>query len=124
MTVEAMPAPRNIVLDRRTVAAMVRIYCHDRHGQSAVDLCPSCAELLEYAHARLDRCPFGAQKTTCRECPIHCYRAAPRAAMKDVMRSAGPRMIWRHPWLTLRHLWLDRKGPPPWPPVRRRAASM
>ncbi len=69
---------------------------------------------------RLAKCPFGTQKTTCRECPVHCYRPAERTAMKDVMRFAGPRMLWRHPFLALRHLWLERQGPPPWPPQKRK----
>jgi YbgA-like uncharacterized protein len=116
--------PRNIVLDEKTVAAMVRTYCRDVHRPSSGQLCDACAALLEYAYQRLAGCPFGPEKTTCRECPIHCYRPAQRSAMKDVMRHAGPRMLWRHPWLALRHLWIDRKGPPRWPPYtsRRHAA--
>ncbi len=98
-----------------TVAAMVRITCHDRHGTRGDDLCETCRRLLSYAYERLACCPFGAIKTTCRECPIHCYKPAERTAMKDVMRHAGPQMIWRHPALAIRHLWLERKGPPPWP---------
>lgn len=112
--------PPNIVLDARTVAAMVRLFCRDVHGHSSDHLCEACAALLAYAEQRLARCPFGPEKTTCRECPIRCYRPAQRSAMKDVMRHAGPRMLWRHPWLALRHLWLDRKGPPPWPPFTSR----
>lgn len=117
--------PRNIVRDARTVAAMVRIYCADVHGGLNGHLCDSCAALLDYADVRLSHCPFGPEKTTCRECVIHCYRPAERAAMKNVMRHAGPRMLWRHPWLAIRHGWLDRKGAPPWPPyARRMTASM
>ena len=112
--------PPNIVRDSRTIAAMVRIYCRDFHGLRGGVLCDACAALLDYADLRLSRCPFGPEKTTCRECVIHCYRPAERAAMKDVMRHAGPRMLWRHPCLAIRHLWLDRKGAPPWPPYARR----
>ncbi|HYN06559.1 MAG TPA: nitrous oxide-stimulated promoter family protein, partial [Vicinamibacterales bacterium] len=90
----ATTRPSNIVLDGRTVAAMVRIYCCDVHGQSSGHLCDGCAALLEYADQRLAGCPFGPEKTTCRECRIHCYRPAERTAMKDVMRHAGPRMLW------------------------------
>jgi Nitrous oxide-stimulated promoter len=111
----AADLPPNIVLDERTVAGMVHIYCEQRHGSPRGTLCPSCGDLLAYARVRLAKCPFGPDKTTCRECPIHCYRPAQRAAMKTVMRDAGPRMLWRHPLLAIRHLWLDRKGPPPWP---------
>jgi hypothetical protein len=116
--------PRNIVRDARTVAAMVRIFCHDVHGSRSGQLCEPCQRLQVYADERLARCPFGPEKTTCRECRIHCYRPAERSAMKDVMRFAGPRMLGRHPWLAIRHLWLERKGPPPWPPYARRAAAL
>jgi hypothetical protein len=111
--------PRNIDRDMRTVAAMVRIYCADRHRTRA-ELCEQCSHLLSYADDRLAKCPFGEEKTTCRDCPIHCYRPAERTAMKDVMRYAGPRMLWRHPLLAIRHLWLERKGAPPWPPPGKR----
>ena len=104
--------PPNIVRDAKTVAAMIRIDCRDRHGATGRDLCASCEALATYADRRLTGCRFGAAKTTCRACPIHCYRPAERAAMKDVMRRAGPKMIWRHPVLTIRHLWLEQKGPP------------
>ena len=52
---------------------------------------------------RVDRCPYRADKPTCARCPTHCYRAAERAQVRAVMRYAGPRMILRHPWLTVRH---------------------
>jgi len=112
--------PPNIERDRRTVEAMVHIYCAGHHDERGGALCGTCAALLAYADARLARCPFGEEKTTCRECPIHCYRAQERATMKDVMHYAGPRMLWRHPILAVRHLLLERKGPPPWPPRARR----
>jgi len=116
--------PINIVRDAKTVRAMVRIYCEDKHGSTHGALCETCAGLADYADHRLACCPFGAEKTTCRECPIHCYRPEPRESMKAVMHYAGPRMLWRHPVLAVRHLILDRKGPPPWPPAaRRRQAS-
>jgi hypothetical protein len=112
--------PRNIQLDLQTVSAMVRLYCKREHAASANALCDRCAALLAYAEARLAICPFGDEKTTCRECPVHCYRPAERAEMKVVMREAGPRMLWRHPWLAIRHLWVERQGPPSWPPKKSR----
>ena len=112
--------PRNIQRDRKTMAVMVRIYCTGRHLNTGAALCAACAALLDYADDRLARCPFGEEKTTCRDCPIHCYRPPERTAMKDVMRYAGPRMLWRHPLLAIRHLWIERKGAPPWPPPGKR----
>jgi len=112
--------PRNLELDRRTVTAMIDLYCEAVHGSPRQSLCVTCDALRQYADARLAKCPFGSDKTTCRECPIHCYRASERAAMKVVMRFSGPRMLWRHPLLAVRHLWLERRGAPPWPPQKRK----
>jgi len=111
--------PPNIARDFATVSAMVRIYCHDKHGTPRGELCCACAALTDYAAMRLEKCPYGTEKTTCRECPIHCYKPAERATMRDVMIYAGPRMLVRHPLLAVRHLWLERKGPP----ARRRRAG-
>ena len=94
--------PARLRRERRTVAAMVALACHDLHGGAG--LCPECAELLEYAEARVRRCPFGDDKPVCASCPVHCYRSEPRERMRAVMRYAGPRMIWRHPLLALAHL--------------------
>jgi hypothetical protein len=58
-----------------------------------------------YASVRLDRCRFGAAKPTCAHCPVHCYQRDRRAQMRVVMRYAGPRMLWRHPLLSLGHWW-------------------
>lgn len=93
--------------ERATVAAMVRLYCRGHHGGRT--LCRDCAALIEYADYRLDRCPFETDKPTCVACPIHCYRAAERERMREVMRYAGPRMLWRHPYLAIRHLLDERR---------------
>jgi hypothetical protein len=113
--------PRNIALDGKTVAAMVHLFCQHQHGYPREELCADCSTLMSYAYLRLAKCPFGPEKTTCNQCPIHCYRPAERAAMRIVMRYAGPRLFVRHPALSLRHLWMERKGAPPWPPRARRA---
>jgi hypothetical protein len=115
--------PSNLVRDGRTVTAMLRIYCEHLHRPPGGELCDACTVLADYALGRLARCPFGPEKTTCRVCPIHCYRPAERADMKTVMVFSGSRMLWRHPWLALRHLWLERQGPPPWPPHARRRTT-
>lgn len=95
----------------KTIGAMVNIYCHDRHGTDG-ELCSDCRELLDYAHERLDKCPFGEDKPTCAKCTIHCYQSDMRERVTAVMRYAGPRMMRHHPILTMHHL-LDgmRKKP-------------
>lgn len=97
----------------KTVTAMVRVYCRGRHGNRKA-LCAECQPLLDYASVRLDRCRFGAEKPTCANCPVHCYQRDRREQMRVVMRYAGPRMLWRHPMLSLGH-WLDgfRRAPAP-----------
>jgi len=97
-------ACKRLAREWQTIAAMVRCYCRDHHA-AAAPLCPECRELLDYAAVRLERCRFGVEKPVCAKCPVHCYQPARREQVKAVMRYAGPRMLWRHPILSLRH-WL------------------
>jgi hypothetical protein len=83
---------------------MIRIYCRARHGTKKNQLCGACSELLAYAEQRIAHCPFGADKPVCNQCPVHCYQTEMRARIKSVMGYAGPRMIWQHPVLALRHV--------------------
>ena len=87
--------------ERLTIRKMVDIYCKDHHG--ADQLCDDCAVFMDYAEVRLDKCPFGQEKPTCSNCPVHCYKADYRAQAKAIMRYAGPRMLLRHPVLTIAH---------------------
>jgi hypothetical protein len=107
MPASAPAVPRAIATEKKTVSAMVRIYCAEHHD-GADALCASCAALQRYSHARLDACPYGADKPTCKACPIHCYKPTEREATRVVMRFAGPRMMLRHPWLSIVHLWKER----------------
>lgn len=110
-------AVARVTRERKTVAAMLRIYCREHHG-GARALCEHCTRLHAYAMCRLARCPFGAEKPACANCPIHCYRADRRDEIREVMRFAGPHMLWRHPLLTVRHL-LDGRRPAPSSPTQR-----
>jgi len=92
-----------IAREKKTVAAMVKLYCRGQH-RPAAGLCPACTELLAYAHKRLERCMFGENKTTCSRCPVHCYRPDMRERIVEVMRYAGPRMLVVHPLAAIRHL--------------------
>jgi hypothetical protein len=101
---------RRLAREKRTIRAMVRIYCRAHHR---ADDCPcaECQALLDYAMQRLDRCPYGAEKTTCVRCPTHCYKRDMREQVKVVMRYAGPRMLFRHPILALFHMLDGRREP-------------
>lgn len=95
----------------QTMRVMVKIYCRDKH-HFHTDLCPECQAFLNYANLRLERCHFGPEKPTCAKCPVHCYQRERREQVRVIMRYAGPRMLWEHPVMSLRH-WLDgfRKAP-------------
>ena len=85
------------------MSRMVDIYCSAHHAQSNGVLCDDCQEFLDYAERRLDKCPYGDAKPTCTNCPIHCYKPERRAQVKKIMRYAGPRMLFKHPWLAITH---------------------
>jgi hypothetical protein len=99
------PAGPRIRREQRTIGAMLTIYCRDHHGDSP--LCEDCRNLLDYAHGRLNICPFGEEKPACNHCQVHCYSTLMRERVKQVMRYAGPRMLTRHPVLALFHI-LDK----------------
>lgn len=91
---------------------MVRLYCHAHHASQGTALCPECSELHDYAQRRLERCVFGEAKPTCVNCTVHCYKPAMRERVRQVMMWAGPRMLWRHPILAIRHV-IDGRRPAP-----------
>lgn len=93
---------QRITHEKRTVELMIRLYC--RKKEKNTTLCPDCEELLRYAHARLDHCPFGEKKSSCKKCTVHCYKPAMRERMQQVMRFSGPRMLLYAPWEAIRHL--------------------
>lgn len=96
-------ADRRLAREWTTVCAMIRIYCRDHHH--AEDLCAGCQALRTYVQLRLERCHFGEDKPTCAKCPVHCYQKARRDEIKAIMRYAGPKMLWEHPWLSVWHFW-------------------
>jgi len=104
--------PRRLAREEHTIAAMVAMYCHDHHGVADGDLCAECAELMDYARVRLEKCRYGAEKPTCASCPIHCYKPVVRERVREVMRYSGPRMLKRHPLLAVAHL-VDGRRPAP-----------
>jgi hypothetical protein len=101
--------------EKRTIEAMTALYCHDQHASRGGQLCPECQEMQEYALARLARCPFQENKSTCANCRVHCYTPTMRQRVKGMMRYAGPRMLLRHPILAILHLLDGRKEAPQLP---------
>jgi len=94
---------KRLARERLTMTTMIGIYCTAHHDKSGDLLCDECQEFLDYAEVRLRKCPYGEDKPTCANCPVHCYKPAQRAKAKEIMRYAGPRMLLRHPLLTITH---------------------
>lgn len=88
--------------EKSTICQMITIYCRSHHCGN--ELCDDCRRLLAYAHQRLDRCPKGNGKSSCRKCETHCYSPANRDKIRAVMRYVGPHMIFIHPLAAIRHL--------------------
>lgn len=88
--------------EKKTIEVMVGMYCAGNHGTKTM-LCPECAELLDYAMKRLDKCQFGAKKPACSKCTVHCYSPSMRERVRATMKYAGPRMVIKHPMLAIFH---------------------
>lgn len=86
----------------KTIGVMIGMYCKHLHGSG--NLCEDCAKIQDYALKRLELCPYQEGKTTCAQCPIHCYKPDMRQKIRDIMRYSGPRMILKHPFLAIMHL--------------------
>lgn len=99
-----------IAREIKTVITMIGMYCKDNHRTG--ELCQECSELQQYAINKLDDCPFQEGKTTCTQCPVHCYKPNMREKIKKVMRYSGPRMAYRHPVLALFHIIDGRRKTP------------
>ncbi|MNC41678.1 hypothetical protein D3C75_904530 [compost metagenome] len=97
-----MPKTR-IAREKEIVEKMIAIYCRG-NGHGRGQLCPGCAELLDYACKRLELCRFGEDKKFCKHCPVHCYNKEMRAQIRTVMRYSGPRIMLYHPVAAVEHL--------------------
>lgn len=95
--------------EKQTVGSMIEIYCHGVHNTKKGQLCTECAALQEYASLRTDKCPFMETKTFCSACKVHCYTKERQEQIRAVMRYAGPRMLFVHPVLALRHVGVTLK---------------
>jgi hypothetical protein len=113
------PTSPRLLRELRTIEAMTAIYCRGHHGTATVP-CDECRSLIEYAAKRLAVCPFGEEKPVCAKCQVHCYGPAMRERVRDVMRYAGLRMTFAHPWLAIVHV-LDKRRPAPPKPRARKA---
>ncbi len=91
--------------DIKTLMVMAEMYCHDHKHIKPENkpLCSECEKIVEYAIARTCSCPY-QHKITCDTCTISCYKTGERKAIKSIMAYSGPRMMFRHPLMAIRHL--------------------
>lgn len=116
--------------EAETIRAMVRLYCRAHHPAErrvkevgSEDVCPDCRDFLNYALKRLACCPFGVDKPVCAKCRIHCYKPAEREKARAIMRWAGPRLLWHHPIMALRHVRDNLRKAPEKPRNRAKPAT-
>jgi hypothetical protein len=87
----------------QTVAKMIQLYCRLKHN-CIENLCFDCTELLNYSIKRLQNCPYGENKPECKDCKTHCYNKINREKIREVIRFAGPRMIFYSPFDFIKHI--------------------
>ena len=93
--------------DIRLIGKFVEVYCAGKHrgaeralvaqpaGLGERNLCPECAAFLGYATARRMKCPFEAEKPTCKHCRTHCYAKPQLAKVKEIMAYSGRTLMLR-----------------------------
>ena len=96
-----MPKGR-VEKEKQMIQVMIDIYCSRIH--KVENLCEECQKLREYALKRLEFCKFGDEKTSCRKCPIQCYKKDMKIKTREVMKFSGPRLILYHPLELIKHL--------------------
>ena len=91
--------------DRKILEAMGRIFCKAHHSgeKDPYGLCPSCRETVEATLVRTAVCPYG-HEGNCQDCDIHCQRGEAQERIREIMRYAAPRMVFRHPLMTAEYL--------------------
>lgn len=104
----AMDIEKKREREKVMASEMIALYCRNKHGKRKM-LCPDCAALDSYARERSDRCPFMETKTFCSNCKVHCYKPEMREKIREVMRFSGPRMMFHHPVMVVRHVLETKK---------------
>lgn len=89
--------------EKDIVKVMIMMYSKG-HNKIPFEENEELQELYKYCQMRLDKCPFRDKKRFCSKCKIHCYTQSRREQIKSVMKYSGPRMLYKHPILLLKHM--------------------
>ena len=92
----------------RLVDSMIDVYAaaHRKNDPKSDTAVPDTEALKSYTHRRIEQCRYRNErkKPFCNVCPVHCYKPEMRRQIRSVMRYSGPRMLLRHPILSIGHL--------------------
>jgi hypothetical protein len=80
--------------EKLVLGKFILVYCQKKHHPPKGQMCESCAELLEYALVKLEKCPFDP-KPKCKECKVHCYKDDYRQRIREVMKFSGIHFVKR-----------------------------
>lgn len=83
--------------DKVIVCKMIELYYRKK------DLANECEELKLYAIKRIDACPHRNKSFFCSSCETPCYNPEMRDKIRNVMRYSGPRMLFKHPIMSIKH---------------------
>lgn len=99
-------AARDFAREFSVLQRFTEVYCRKHHERASGSLCDECANLLRYARRRVEACPYDP-KPKCKDCPTHCYSAANRQRIREIMRFSGMYYVKRGriDWL-LRYFWM------------------
>lgn len=89
--------------EKYLVFLMIKIFCKSNHKNN---ICAECMELYDYSKSQIDKCRFMETKTFCSVCPSHCYKKDMRERIREVMIFSSKRIIFYHPILTLKHVFI------------------
>jgi hypothetical protein len=93
--------------ESRTVEFMIRYYCCKQHKKAKI--CTDCQDLIKFTEEKLISCRYGEDKPACKNCKTHCYSKYYREKIIEVMRFAGPRMIFVNPIMAVEHLFRNMR---------------
>lgn len=97
--------------DLRTLQAIGSIYCRAHHAdrpKNSAGMCAECSATISFTHDRAANCPNNHQGN-CQDCAIKCNRGNQQQRIRAIMAYAAPRMMVRHPLMTLEYLAKKRR---------------
>lgn len=92
--------------DQRTLEAMGHLYCRAHHAATNRDstgLCADCRNVVETTLQRTRACPHGHHHN-CEDCATKCHSEECAKQIRALMAYSAPRMLLKHPLMTLRYL--------------------